>query len=233
MRLVSSALCPAVLHLLLCHCNQLSCSSPQFFHSILISILLHVAAILHLMLTVHAPGRAQHKNMHACMHLNSWEMGSKNYCTLGGYLLFWTLEVWIHHIHSFVQMQVIPLESQNKAKIPITLTSWLRESESVLKKSSDIRTCSYATRIYQHHSCTPYCMQVIRLIHRTRKESVHANNQRLILFFLGVWQQNLRIFLLFSAQKKLLKKRQWYVQFLQSSKNFTRFPITSNLWTHA
>jgi hypothetical protein len=75
-----------------------------------------------------------------------------------------------------------------------------------LKKSSDIRTCSYATRIYQHHSCTPYCMQVIRLIHRTRKESVHANNQRLILFFLGVWQQNLRIFLLFSAQKKLLKK---------------------------
>jgi len=61
-------------------------------------------------------------------------MGSKNYCTLGGYLLFWTLEVWIHHIHSFVQMQVIPLESQNKAKIPITLTSWLRESEPVVKK---------------------------------------------------------------------------------------------------
>jgi hypothetical protein len=102
-----------------------------------------------------------------------------------------------------------------------------------LKKSSDIRTCSYATRIYQHHSCTPYCMQVIRLIHRTRKESVHANNQRLILFFLGVWQQNLRIFLLFSAQKKLLKKPQRCVQFLQSSKIFTRFPVTSNLWTHA
>jgi hypothetical protein len=155
MRLVSSALCPAVLQLLLCHCNQLSCSSPQFFHSILISILLHVAAILHLMLTVHAPGRAQHKNMHACMHLNSWEMGSKNYCTLGGYLLFWTLEVWIHHIHSFVQMQVIPLESQNKAKIPITLTSWLRESEPVVKKKqwhTNMQLCNTYLSTSQLHT---------------------------------------------------------------------------------
>jgi hypothetical protein len=58
----------------------------------------------------------------------------ENYCTLGGYLLFWTLEVWIHHMHTSVEMQVIPLESQNRPKIPIRLTIWLLESEPVVKK---------------------------------------------------------------------------------------------------
>ena len=131
------------------------------------------------------------ESMHStstCMHLNSWEMVLKeNYCTLGGYLLFWTLEVWIHHMHTSVEMQVIPLESQNRPKIPIRLTIWLLESEPVVKKKlwhTYMQLCM--TYIYRHQAA--HRMHVIRLIHRTRKESVHANNRRLILFLLGVWQ---------------------------------------------